>query len=383
MDDKKKKLTAGAIAAGIGTYALARRPSTSSAIYKLYGKHLEPIVARAPWGKVKDYEKESLVDKITWHPWKKVDIDYSGINKLRKEPQRDAAMIKRMIAGVKKIPKDKYHLIGMETLDPSTKVPMAIKRLNRSVSVDEPVAKRILDKPTHQRMLSKTPYGIKTHNINRSDVQAIKHKNPKELKEYFDKRYGRDKWIMKPRSDELHDLGTSGEIKPGHSRTSTRGKFFKVLKKAPTQHIRQVKEPIEEEFRVSVVDNKPIAIVPRYDYGPLGWGLPKSRMLNRKLYGDIEKVVRSHNKAVGMPKNRIHHGGYDIAMVKKPNGKMGYKVIEANVGASGGELDSPLINWRLYKHLTGRDPHAVAAAKGVGVAGAGTAASNIFVGNDK
>lgn len=363
---------AAAAATGVGAYAALRHPSKSSVIYKAFGKHLEPVIQRAPYG-VKRLLPESGAERFAWNQWKQLPTDWN--KELKAHPGRikdkgefmDAARAK----STHMVDPDKEMYMGMEMSD-LKHTPNFKPGTNLALLTTDPTAKKVLDKYEHQRALEHTGFGIKTDLVH--EPEKIKNMSNDEIKAHFHKKYG-DNWILKPRDDAATHLG--GSLGPQtiiHSGTRS-NKRWDLVRKHAHEYIRQEKLNIHDEYRATIAGDKVISVVPRWDYG-LGWTIPKTKFMHPKLHKDIEAAVKAHHQALGISHKTPMVAGMDFAAVKDANGNISHKIVETNLGINGGELDYPYQNTMLYKHMTGRHTKPVAAAAaataGIGV-GAATA----------
>lgn len=272
------------------------------------------------------------------------------------------------------------------------------KRKASSRHISAPGQKAIIeseDKYKYGKKLHKAGVGAKTWKLEKGDIKKLKGmKRDEDAVNYLDKKYGKDKFIFKPRDDSGVKLpATMGTNSLVHSQSLAKGKksqpakMVKYIRKSPEHFIGQEKMNIKKEYRVRTVDGKALGITNRYPSKLTQKILQKSGLLGEskqsigflpvtRKFGkgkEIADFVNKNPKAFNLKsgKKGINTMAFDVAETVDSKGKKSFKVIEANT-TSGADLDNPYMAGKLYKKLTGK---ASGLEKKVKYTGAGALAA--------
>lgn len=360
-EEKPSKLKKGlrigtAVAAGASSIALAasalrKRPGL---IKKVYGKRLKPILFRFGHELPKK-NKMSNLEEFSRRPFKiRHTEDYGRKLRLKKN---EIGLFDNLEYDKLKV-KDKYI------------TPPGQKSL---VQAD--------DKLIYGKKLYQQGTGAKTWRLSNQDIAKVKKmRSDAAAINFLNKKYGKGKYIFKPRKDSLGLPSTIGKESLVHS--GTKSKMTGLLRKNPGKFIGQEKLNIKNEYRVRTLNGKVIGVLPRYaskttttigkklgiyknPQGEIGV-IPLSTKFGtgRRIKKFVKKNPQSFN--LGDKGKRINTLAFDVAEVKGK--KPSYKVIETNIN-SGGDMDNPYIAGRLYKKLTGKASGTEKAIKLTGSAG--------------
>lgn len=354
----KKGLRIGAsVAAGVGAVALTasalrKRPGL---IKKVYGKDLKPRML------IKGDRTSEItkVRKVGWSPFKPKMVGQHG----------EKVRLKKSEIGL---------LHGFDTYG-------KVKGKGKELYLSPPGQKSLNqaeDKLIYGKKMYQQGVGAKTWKLSAQDAAKIKRmRKDSSTINFLNKKYGKGKFIFKPRTDFEKDLpATIGKASLVHS--GTKSKMTGLLRKNPERFIGQEKLKIKKEYRIRTLNGKVVAIVPRYP-GKNVLKVEKNLNLIEKNKGGmglvplstktgkgkkIKKFIKKNPQSfdLGGSGKRINTMAFDVAEIKGK--KPSYKVIEANV-ITGDDLDNPYISGKLYKKLTGKASGTEKTIKLTGAAG--------------
>lgn len=330
---------------GAGTFAALKLRKSPSLIQKYIGKNLNPVFA---------YDKDVVGKKFTNKMIVKGHgIDMVDVKNMKKtfNPKKDIYMGQRYASDEMK---NAFHRKG------------AINAHGKISNISN-------DKLLYaQKTKAVSP---KSWGVSKSEAAKIKAmKTPKDVLNYLNNKH-KNGYIYKARVEEDVLGSNKGQKQLIHSSINTNNKFLKQFHKTPEKYFGQEKLDILNEYRVTIAGNKVIAITDRYGADPLkrltkalnlgagdGMGLvPYSRTLNKELYRFGDRMAKAHRKGSGEKKLEILN--LDMASIG-PSGKK-FKLIEPNIGPSGGQLDNPILSHMLKKQLMGMETTPMAIAKSI------------------
>jgi hypothetical protein len=200
------------------------------------------------------------------------------------------------------------------------------------------------------------------------DVVRKAQGNPAKLREHF----GSD-FVIKPRTGSM----SKAENLVTHQTPHDDPRLVQMLRN-PAEHIIQEKIPIQNEYRVHMINNVPFTASNRQiphkglrglwdkHMGGGGGAFVPAMGAERQKLMDFARESTKHlgqttegTNILGKSEN-LHHA-LDIAST--PNG---YKLIESN--PTPGTLMNPVVSRKLQWNITGRAPKDVAALGGLGAA---------------
>lgn len=367
----------GAVAAGIGTYALSRRGGKKLVLPKAYTKKLDPLAIRQGVSK----EPSTTLGRFTGRLMEGAD----EIVPVRVDSKK--AITPR------KINKDEVAFVS----DPFVGQAVSGRNIVGDVPKNRSFISNTEDKWEEARKLqSVLPGGagnlFPVTNIARGTGKSgLKSRHEKWVKEHGDYLYKHRGSVQSgPGGESFVSSKDVDSFLSGGKLTKEKETAIRGILRKPEDYIIQKKHELKRskitgkpiEYRVHIVDGKVLDPVPRTAFVPTSGGSNKAK-----------QVAEEFARSLGKTKSKGEGFALDVAATKD-----GFKIMETNPGGASGFLSPSFMatkdpislltavsqTQKRYKALTGRSSQLEAGIKGIGagaVGGGGLMAAQEILGS--